>query len=305
MHAVPRLTKFFTQLISETSGLSLEDTLLLAEQSPQLEADGELAQPIRGFHALLEQFRLNAVPIEKLLDHPVSHALGAIFLAFPIPFRDEHIHLTGSLDADFVFSRLQPLLEGPQRDLYASKIAAVYGADTLPIRDARDVDRLIRLGEGDRFDRYLKILYLPKLILTSREAHRDAAYHMASRLYRTANVGSLRLKFTVFRETTDPTEQIPGIAELTPEDVIMGLYEGFRYACPRRGASGARRELREVGDLLRHALLGDREIVLRQPRNDVPLRVGDHHVEVVQPHLERLDVGLLRVCGNGPEEEEN
>ena len=51
---------------------------------------------------------------------------------------------------------------------------------------------------------------------------------MASRLYRTTNVGSIRLKFTLFRETTDPAEQIPGLAELTPEDVLLGLYEGFR-----------------------------------------------------------------------------
>jgi adenosine deaminase len=51
---------------------------------------------------------------------------------------------------------------------------------------------------------------------------------MASRLYRTANVGSLRLKFTLFRETTDPAEQIPGIGELTPDDVVLGLWEGFR-----------------------------------------------------------------------------
>ena len=36
MHVVPRLTKFFTQLISETSGLSLADTLALAEHAPQL-----------------------------------------------------------------------------------------------------------------------------------------------------------------------------------------------------------------------------------------------------------------------------
>jgi len=32
----------------------------------------------------------------------------------------------------------------------------------------------------------------------------------------------------LFRETTDPTEQIPGIASLSPEDVLLGLYEGFR-----------------------------------------------------------------------------
>jgi adenosine deaminase len=223
---VPRLTSFFTQLISETSGLSLEDTLVLADNSPQIEAD--LAAAIRDFHALLGQFRLGRAPIDALFVHPASQALETFFRNFPIPFRDEHIHLTGSLDATFIWSRLQPLLEGPQRAMYEERITRVYGANALPIRSAEDVERLIRLGDEDRFDRYLQILYLPKLILTTRDAHRDAAYHMASRLYRTSNVGALRLKFTLFRETTDPAEQIPGLAELTPEDVLLGLYEGFR-----------------------------------------------------------------------------
>src|SRR6185436_7903631 len=106
------------------------------------------------------------------LDHPVSRALGEFFRAFPLPFRDDHTHLTGSLDAEFIFPRLEPLLRGPHRALYESKITAVYGDDALPIHNAADVDRLIRLREGERFQRYLKILYLPKLILTSREAHR-------------------------------------------------------------------------------------------------------------------------------------
>ena len=225
---VPRLTRLFTQLISETSGLSLEDTLALAEQSPTLESDAGLRGLVIDFHDRVGQFRLNSIRIEPLLDHPVALALAAFFRAFPIPFRDEHIHLTGSLDAEFVWPRLAALLEGPQRALYERKIREVYGDEALPIRGAGDVDRLIRLRDDDRFDRYLKILYLPKLILTSREAHRDAAYHMASRLYRTANVGALRLKFTLFRETTDPTEQIPGLAELTAEDALLGLYEGFR-----------------------------------------------------------------------------
>lgn len=228
-HAViPRLTRFLTHLISETSGLSIDDTLALAEQSPQIDDDPELAHAVREFRALLGRFRLSAIPLETLLEHPLSKALAAFFREFPLPFHDDHIHLTGSLHADFIYPRLAPLLEGPQRALYEAKIADVYGAGALPIRSAADVDRLIRLGENERFDRYLKILYLPKLILTSREAHRDAAYHMASRLYRTSNVGALRLKFTLFRETTDPAEQIPGIAELTPEDVLLGLYEGFR-----------------------------------------------------------------------------
>lgn len=224
-HATARLTRFLTQLISETSGLSLDDTLTLAEQSP---LPGDDLALIREFHALLGRFRLNQTPIEALLEHPVSHALAAFFRAFPIPFRDEHIHLTGSLDASFIYPRLAALLEGPHRALYEAKIAEVYGREALPLRKIDDVERLIRLRDEDRFDRYLKILYLPKLILTTREAHREAAYHMASRLYRTSNVGAIRLKFTLTRETTDPSEQIPGIGELTPEDVVLGLYEGFR-----------------------------------------------------------------------------
>ncbi|HYK02117.1 MAG TPA: hypothetical protein VE974_10195 [Thermoanaerobaculia bacterium] len=224
-HAITRLTRFLTQLISETSGLSLDDTLALAEQS--LLPEEELAL-FREFRTLLNRFRVNDTPIESLFEHPVSHALTAFFRAFPLPFRDEHIHLTGSLDATFIYPRLARLLEGPHRALYEAKIAEVYGREALPLRSVDDVDRLIRLGDADRFDRYLKILYLPKLILTSREAHRDAAYHMAGHLYRGSNVGSIRLKFTLTRETTDSAEQIPGIEELTPEDVIMGLYEGFR-----------------------------------------------------------------------------
>lgn len=228
MHVVPRLTKFFTQLISETSGLSLDDTLALAEHAPQPASDAILAHEVREFRALLGRFRVNDTPIESLLSHDVARSLADFFRAFPIPFRDEHIHLTGSLDAEFIWPRLARLLDGPRRAMYEAKIAEVYGPGSLPIESAADVNRLIRLGDDDRFDRYLKILYLAKLILITRDAHREAAYHMAGRLYREANVGSIRLKFTLFRETIDSSEQIPGIGDLTAEDVMMGLYEGFR-----------------------------------------------------------------------------
>jgi len=228
MTLVPRLQRFLTQLISETSGLALEDTLVLARQSPQLSDEPDLGACIDEFHDLLGKFRLQQLPIERLIEHPVSHAFEAFFRAFPIPFHDEHIHLTGSLDAEFVYPRLAKLLDGPQRALYEKKIREVYGDDALPIRNAHDVDRLIRLGDDGRFDRYLRILYLPKLILTTREAHRDAAVHMATRLPRDANVGSIRLKFTLFRETTDPREQVPGLDALTADDVVLGLEEGFR-----------------------------------------------------------------------------
>jgi hypothetical protein len=228
MNIVPRLTRFFTQLISETSGLSLDDTLSLAEHAPLTASDDDLAHNVHDFRALLGRFRVDAAPIESLLDHAVARSLAGFFHAFPIPFRDEHIHLTGSLDAAFIWPRLEKLLDSPQRAMYEAKIAEVYGPGSLPIQSVADVDRLICLGDDDRFDRYLKILYLAKLILTTRDAHREAAYHMAKRLHTQANVGSIRLKFTLFRETTDSSEQIPGIGDLTAEDVMLGLYEGFR-----------------------------------------------------------------------------
>src|SRR4051812_5921628 len=106
-----RLTRFLTQLISETSGLSLDDTLSLAHGSPHLEAD--LANDLADFHALLGRFRLGETPIDALFAHPVSRALEGFLRAFPIPFHDEHIHLTGSLSADFIYPRLAPLLEDP------------------------------------------------------------------------------------------------------------------------------------------------------------------------------------------------
>lgn len=224
---IERLTRFLTELISETSGLTLQDTLTLALASPAAAADAELLTALEGFQHLLDALRTHRARVETLLAHPFSAALGAFFRDFPLPYRDEHIHLTGALAADFLYPRLAALLDGPDRELYEARIRAVYGEDALPLRSEADVDRLIRLREGERFDRYLKILYLPKLVLTSREAHRDAAYHMARRLYERSNVGALRLKFTLFRETTDPTEQIPGLSALTPEDVVLGLQEGF------------------------------------------------------------------------------
>jgi adenosine deaminase len=228
MQVTQRLTRLLTELISETNGLSIDDTLRLALQAPFADRDPETQQLVSEFYSLLGRFRLGQERIETLLAHPLSDALGSIFRAFPIPFRDEHIHLTGTVDASFIFPRLEPLLSGPHRKLYEEKIAEVYGEESLPIRSEADVDRLIRLPEHERFDRYLKILYLAKLVLTTREAHRAAAYHLAQRLYRDHNVGAIRLKFTLFRETTDSSEQIPGIEGLTPEDVLLGLYEGFK-----------------------------------------------------------------------------
>ncbi len=228
LSTVDRLTSFIAELVSETNGLSLHDTLALACESHLAQRDHEAAEVVIGFRELLDRFRIGAAPIEQLLAHPFSDALERFLRAFPLPYREEHIHLTGSLSPEFLLPRLQELLDGPHGAVCSQKILEVYGPDSLPLRCVADVDRLVRLGEHDRFDRYLRILYLPKLLLTTRQAHRDAAYHMATRLWRQSNVGAVRLKFTLFRNTTDPAEQIPGIESLTIDDVVLGLYEGFR-----------------------------------------------------------------------------
>src|SRR5436305_1904448 len=142
MSLVHRLQRFLTQLISETNGLSLDDTLALACAAPHVDRDAEVGHALREFRELLGRFRVNALPIEALLTHPVARGLEQFFLAFPIPFHDEHIHLSGSLDADFVWSRLAPLLDGPDRELYQKKIAEVYGDDAANLGSASDVDRL-------------------------------------------------------------------------------------------------------------------------------------------------------------------
>ena len=51
---------------------------------------------------------------------------------------------------------------------------------------------------------------------------------MADDLYRNYNVGQIRLKFSLSRSTSDSSEQIPGIDEVTAEDVLLGLYDGFK-----------------------------------------------------------------------------
>lgn len=74
---------------------------------------------------------------------------------------------------------------------------------------------------------YLRILYLAKLILKDKKAHVEAAYHMAHELYYKYNVGKIRLKFTLSRASNESADQIPGVENVSEEDVVYGLYEGF------------------------------------------------------------------------------
>jgi adenosine deaminase len=222
------LVKWFTMIISETNGISLKETLNLLISSELNDENAKGLALVSEFRDLTEKFVTNKVTISTLLKHPISECLFEFFKNFPIKYHEEHIHLTGSLTADFLYPRLKALLEGPHKAVYEQKIKEVYGDGVWPIKSIEDVDRLIRLDETEGFLTYLKILYLPKLVFISREAHAEAAYHMAEELYHKYNVGNIRLKFTLDRSTSSSSEQIPGINEVTSEDVVVGLYDGFK-----------------------------------------------------------------------------
>ncbi len=214
-------------VISETNGITINDTLELLGHHPGLKCNPLVEKSLAEFRKLIIGFHNNEVDISTVLNHPFSEAFFGFFKDFPIPYHEEHIHLTGSLSADFIYPRLKVLLKGPDQKLYEDKIRQVYGDDSIPINSIADIDRLIRLKEGEQFKTYLKILYLSKLILTTKEAHEAAAYHMASELYKKYNVGKIRLKFTLSRSTGISDEQIPGLLNLTEDDVVLGLYDGF------------------------------------------------------------------------------
>lgn len=221
------LSDYLTRLISETNGITLSDTLELASHHEGRDDSPLIKKTLQEFRRLLAGFQQDEVDIRTLLSHPVADALALFFKRFPLPYIEEHIHLTGSLSAEFIYPHLMNLLKGPNRQLYVEKIEKVWGAGSANIRNVADVDKLIRLKDDEFFDRYLKILLLPKLILTSREMHRAAAYHMAHELHGKFNVGMVRLKFTLSRASGDAEENIPGLDSLTEEDVVLGLYEGF------------------------------------------------------------------------------
>ncbi len=222
------LTEHLIRIISETNGISLNDTLELAVMGEFKDDQPMIKKSLTEFRKLVSDFQSDEVEIKTLLSHPVSSALFHFFRKFPKPYIEEHIHLTGSLTADFIHPHLMKQLEGSNKQIYFDIINKVYGEGTAEkIKTVEDVDNLIRLKEDEFFDRYLKILLLPKLILVDREMHRKAAYHMASELYHKYNVGMLRLKFTLSRANQSADEQIPGLENLTEEDVVIGLYEGF------------------------------------------------------------------------------
>lgn len=204
------LTQALTEIISETNGITLDDTLELMLNSDSVRKDSIMHRQVSEFRGLIAAFQTDQIGIETLLNHNVALAMAEFFRRFPIPYRDEHTHLTGALSAEFIYPRLKRLLEGPNKAIYEKKIIDIYGPSALPITSEADVAKLLKIKDNERFSRYLSILMLPKLVLTDREAHADAAYSMAKTLYGQYNVGFIRLKFSLSRATSDESEKVPG-----------------------------------------------------------------------------------------------
>lgn len=222
------LLKSIINIISETNGVSLVDSLLLLSNSDLKESNHRAWELIESFRKLISLYQQDETTIEHVLDHPVNRVLFDFFKLFPLKYQEEHIHLTGSLTADYIWPRLKPLLEGPNRQVYEKKIKEVYGEKSWPIHSASDVRRLICLNDGQGFKEYLNLLYLPKLILLDKQAYYEAALHLATELYSNFNVGKVRLKFMISRSASTSKDQIPGADNVSAEDVILGLYEGFK-----------------------------------------------------------------------------
>ncbi|MEQ1722714.1 MAG: hypothetical protein ABL930_06030 [Pseudobdellovibrio sp.] len=222
------LVKEFIEIVSETNGISLVDTLDLMLSSSLKGKNAEAYSWVAEYRELLNQFMVNKLDIQTLKKHQFNLVLEEFFRRFPLKYQEEHIHLSGSLSAEFIWSKLQPLITGPNKAIYEKKIKNVYGDAAWPITSAEDVDKLIRLKEDEGFSTYLRILFLASLIFISKQAHADSAYHMATELYNKHNVGSIRLKFMMNRATSKSDDKIPGLDQVTSEDVVMGLYEGFK-----------------------------------------------------------------------------
>lgn len=222
------LLKSITRIISETNGIGLIDTLDLLLASNLENESQESFQQVLDFRQKVDLFRLNKIGIQHLLSHPFSEALFQFFQKFPLKYREEHTHLTGAVTAGFVYPRLMEMLRGPQKAIYEKKIQDVYGDQALPIRSVDDVEKLMTLKEGEGFSTYLNILYLPQLVFINKEVHIAAAEHIASELYNRYNVGFIRLKFSLSRSTSSSSEQIPGVDEVTAQEVVLGLFEGFK-----------------------------------------------------------------------------
>ena len=141
---IKQISDLMVEIVSETNGIGIAHTIELAINSEYCRENPTVRKSLTEFRKLLGGFQQDEVEIQTLLQHPVSEALQKFFKKFPLPFKEEHIHLTGSLTADFVWPRLKPLLKGPHKDKYWKKIRDTYG-DDIQLDSEEDVAELLSL----------------------------------------------------------------------------------------------------------------------------------------------------------------
>ena len=114
-----------TEIVSETNGIGLIDTLDLLISSDLPEKSEEAFHAVLEFRQMMNQFSVNKLSINALLDHPVSKTFFEFFRRVPLKYREEHTHLTGAVTAEFVYPRLMKLLASPHKAIYEKKITTI------------------------------------------------------------------------------------------------------------------------------------------------------------------------------------
>ena len=122
---VDHLTKNLIRIIAETNGLSLNHTLELLQESARTNENEK--KSFGEFIQMMHEFQSNKISIEKLLAHPISESLFKFFKSFPLPYCEEHIHLTGSLSPEFIWKHLEPIINLRWGSEVTKKVEEVYG----------------------------------------------------------------------------------------------------------------------------------------------------------------------------------
>ena len=105
-----QITHYLTRIISDTNGVTVNDTLNLLLNSKELIQNQRIHSLFKEFHQKLLRYQPGQSDINQLLEHPVSKGFYQYFKNFPLRYQDDHIHLTGSLTADFIYKHLKQML---------------------------------------------------------------------------------------------------------------------------------------------------------------------------------------------------
>ena len=81
---IESLTQAFIEIISETNGITLNDTLELMINAEAIRKDSYLSRQIHEFRGLISAFHTDQIGIETLLGHSVSYAVVEFFRRFPL-----------------------------------------------------------------------------------------------------------------------------------------------------------------------------------------------------------------------------